>query len=445
LLDIFPQSEAAEMTLDETHEAHTQSWFAPANGHPEFPLQNLPLGVFSTRDGARRGGIAVGDHILDVSRLESLFSGRASRAAQTMANSTLNEMLSLGAEPRRSLRRAVFALLTDASKEAAVRPALVPASDCELHMPVTVGDYTDFYTGIHHAENVGKQFRPDAPLLPNYKYVPIGYHGRSSSIESSGATVIRPQAQIKGPNDAVPIYRASQRLDFELEMGVWIGGRNPRGAPIPISQSADYIAGLCLLNDWSARDVQVWEYQPLGPFLAKNFLTTISPWIVTTEALAAYRIAQPARPTDDPAPLPYLLNASDQAQGAFEITLEVHLRTRRMRDDGDASQRLSRSKMQYMYWTVAQLVAHHTCNGCNLQPGDLFGTGTISGPDASSCGSLLEISQGGKAPLQLPNGEQRSFLEDGDELTLTAYAESPGYARIGFGECRGIVAASRTE
>ncbi|HVF17217.1 MAG TPA: fumarylacetoacetate hydrolase family protein, partial [Steroidobacteraceae bacterium] len=312
------------MTLDETHETHTTSWLIEANGHREFPLQNLPLGVFSTRNGPRRGGIAIGDHILDVSRLESSFSGRATRAAQAMANSTLNELLSLGSEPRRSLRRAVFALLTDVSKEAAVRPALIPASECELHMPAIVGDYTDFYTGIHHAENIGKQFRPDAPLLPNYKYVPIGYHGRSSSIETSGAKVIRPQAQIKGPNDAVPSYRASQRLDFELEMGVWIGGRNPRGAPIPIAESAEYIAGLCLLNDWSARDVQVWEYQPLGPFLAKNFLTTISPWIVTAEALAPYRIAQPARPAGDPAPLPYLLNEHDQAHGAFEITLEVH-------------------------------------------------------------------------------------------------------------------------
>jgi fumarylacetoacetase len=427
------------MTLDETHETHTTSWLAEANGHREFPLQNLPLGVFSTRNGPRRGGIAIGDHILDVSRLESSFSGRATRAAQAMANSTLNEMLSLGAEPRRSLRRAVFALLTDVSKEAAVRPALIPAGECELHMPATVGDYTDFYTGIHHAENIGKQFRPDAPLLPNYKYVPIGYHGRSSSIEASGARVIRPQAQIKGPNDATPIYRASQRLDFELEMGVWIGGWNPRGTPIPISESADYIAGLCLLNDWSARDIQVWEYQPLGPFLAKNFLTTISPWIVTAEALAPYRMAQPARPAGDPAPLPYLLDESDQAHGTFEITLEAHLRTKSMREAGLPSQKLSRSKMQYMYWTVAQLIAHHTCNGCNLQPGDLLGTGTISGPDASSCGSLLEVSQGGKTPLKLTSGEERSFLQEGDELSLSAFAEAPGRARIGFGECVGVV------
>jgi len=308
-----------------------------------------------------------------------------------------------------------------------------------LHLPARVGDYTDFYTGIYHAENVGKQFRPDAPLLPNYKYVPIGYHGRSSSIEISGAPVYRPHAQIKGLSDAQPSYRASQRLDFELEMGVWIGGENARGQPIAIGSASDYVAGLCLLNDWSARDVQVWEYQPLGPFLAKNFLTTVSPWIVTSEALAPYRIAQPLRPSTDPAPLPYLYDDEDQQRGAFDITLEVHLQTRRMREAGLAPHLLSRSKMQHMYWTIAQLVAHHTCNGCNLQSGDLLGTGTISGPDASSCGSLLEISQGGRTPLKLSNGEERSFLLEGDELSLSAYAQVPGRVRIGFGSCVGVI------
>jgi fumarylacetoacetase len=427
------------MMLDETHDPQARSWLADANGHPEFPVQNLPLGVFSTTTAQPRGGVAIGEHVLDVAMISPLLSGDALLAAQAMSQPTLNALLALGTEPRRALRRALFALLTDAASEAKVRDALVPLRQCTLHLPAEVGDYTDFYSGIHHAVNVGRQFRPDAPLLPNYKYVPIGYHGRSSSIDVSGAEVIRPHGQIKRQNDAAPEYRASERLDYELEMGVWIGARNERGSPVPIETASDYIAGLCLLNDWSARDVQAWEYQPLGPFLAKNFLTTVSPWIVTVEALAPFRVPQPPRPAGDPAPLAYLTSGEDQASGAFDITLEVHLRTRRMRDAGAPPQRLSRGNMQFMYWTIAQLVAHHTCNGCNLRPGDLFGTGTISGTDPSSFGSLLELSQGGRAPLQLPNGEQRSFLQDGDELALSAYAESAGRARIGFGACVGVV------
>jgi fumarylacetoacetase len=429
------------MMLDETHSPETQSWLADANGHPDFPLQNLPLGVFSTRDGKRRGGIAIGDHVLDLGAIATTLSGDAQQAAHAASHATLNDLLALGAGPRKALRRAVFGLLTNTAYEANARTALFAANECELHLPATIGDYTDFYTGIHHAENIGRQFRPDAPLLPNYKYVPIGYHGRSSSIEVSGAHVIRPHAQVKGPNDAAPTYKASQRLDYELEMGVWIGGGNVRGTPIPIGAAEDAIAGLCLLNDWSARDVQAWEYQPLGPFLAKNFATTISPWIVTTEALAPYRIAQPSRPAGDPAPLPYLLDARDQAHGAYDITLEVHLRTARMRESDMPAHRLTRGNMRHMYWTIAQLVAHHTCNGCNLRAGDLLGTGTISGPDADSVGSLMELSQGGRAPVHLPNGEQRSFLEDGDVLELRAYAQTPGRVRIGFGACSGMIVA----
>jgi fumarylacetoacetase len=428
------------MTIDETHDANATSWLSEANGHPDFPVQNLPLGVFSTAQGSRRGGIAIGAQVLDVAKLSPLLTGDALRAAQAMSQPTLNALLSLGSAPRRALRRAVFRLLTDRTFEAQVREALLPIEACELHLPADIGDYTDFYAGIHHAMNVGKQFRPDAPLLPNYKYVPIGYHGRSSSIEVSGATVVRPHGQIKGANDATPSFGPSQRLDYELEVGVWIGGRNDRGTPVPIDAAHDFIAGLCLLNDWSARDIQAWEYQPLGPFLAKNFLTSISPWIVTVEALAPYRVAQPPRDPSDPAPLPYLLDANDQAHGAFDLTLEVHLRTQRMRETNAPRHRLSRGNLQSMYWTLAQLIAHHTCNGCNLRPGDLLGTGTISGTDPSSFGSLLELSQGGKTPLELPNGEQRSFLQSGDELTLTAYAQSPGWARIGFGECVGVVA-----
>jgi fumarylacetoacetase len=438
-LEIIPESTVAAMMLDETHDPSARSWLTDANDHPDFPLQNLPLGVFSMGNGPRRGGIAIGEHIVDVAKLSPLLSGDALRAAQAMSQPTLNALLSLGAGPRRALRRAVFALLTDRKHEVAMRAALLPARECTLHVPADIGDYTDFYAGIHHAENVGRQFRPDNPLLPNYKYVPIGYHGRSSSIEVSGAEVLRPHAQIKGPNDAEPVYRASQRLDYELEIGVWIASANQRGQPIPIAEASQYIAGLSLLNDWSARDVQVWEYQPLGPFLAKNFLTTVSPWIVTMEALEPYRIPQPPRAAGDPKPLPYLYDGRDQANGAFDVTLEVYLRTQRMRELNQPPHRLSRGNMKFLYWTVAQLVAHHTCNGCNLRAGDLLGTGTISGTDPTSYGSLLELSQGGRSPVQLPNGEQRSFLEAGDEVTFVAYAEAPGRARIGFGECKGTV------
>jgi fumarylacetoacetase len=427
------------MSIDATHDPGARTWLNDANGHAEFPLQNLPLGVFSVGSRAPRGGIAIGEHVLDVSQLTATLNGAAKVAADALSEPSLNAMLDLGAEPRRALRHAVFALLTDDSQQRAVRTALHGRSQCTLHLPAMIGDYTDFYAGIHHAENVGKLFRPDAPLLPNYKYVPIGYHGRSSSIEVSGAKVVRPHAQIKGPNDEVPAYKPTQRLDFELEMGIWIGGGNARGTPIPIETASNHIAGLSLLNDWSARDVQVWEYQPLGPFLAKNFMTTISPWIVTAEALAPFRKPQRPRAPGDPQPLPYLWSAEDQASGAYDINLEVHLRTKRMQAEGTPAHRLSHSNMQFMYWTIAQLIAHHTCNGCNLRAGDLLGTGTISGTDPSSVGSLLELSQGGKTPLQLPNGEQRSFLQDGDWLSLSAYAEAPGRARIGFGSCEGTV------
>ncbi len=429
--------------LDETHEPGAVSWIESSARHPDFPVQNLPLGLFSPPGETRRyAGIAIGDRILAIDRIASLLDGDAQRAARACESQSLNELLALGAEPRRALRRAVFGLLTDRRHADAVRPALFAAADCTLHVPADVGDYTDFYTGIHHATNIGKLFRPDNPLLPNYKYVPIGYHGRSSSIVASATPVIRPQAQIKGANDDAPIYQPTQRLDYELEMGIWISGANARGEPIPIDRAGEHIAGLCLLNDWSARDVQTWEYQPLGPFLAKNFLTTVSPWIVTSEALAPYRIAQPSRPAGDPAPLPYLLDASDQATGAYAVIMEVHLQTARMRAAGIAPHRLSRGPMNVMYWTIAQLVAHHTCNGCNLRPGDLLGTGTLSGIEPSSFGSLIELSGGGRNPIQLPGGENRTFLQEGDRLVMTAHAEAPGRVRIGFGECAGEVAAS---
>ena len=314
------------------------------------------------------------------------------------------------------------------------------AADCRLALPAEIGDYTDFFAGIHHATNAGKLFRPDNPLMPNYKYVPIGYHGRASSINVSGAPVRRPNGQRKPANEPVPSFGPSRNLDYELELGVWVAPGNALGTPIAIAEAADHVAGFCLLNDWSARDIQGWEYQPLGPFLGKSFMTTISPWVITPEALAPFRGAQASRPADDPAPLPYLFDATDQAGGALDIDLEVFLLTPELQAKGLAPHRLSTGNARHLYWTVAQLVAHHTCNGCNLRPGDLFGTGTISGPDESGLGSLLEISAGGRKAITLASGETRRFLEDGDTVVMQARCRRDGFATIGFGECRGTIA-----
>lgn len=311
-----------------------------------------------------------------------------------------------------------------------------------MHLPAAIGDYTDFYVGIHHATNIGRLFRPDNPLLPNYKYVPIGYHGRASTVRVSGTPVRRPAGQHKGPADPAPTFGPTRRLDFELELGVWLGQGNSLGERIAIADASTHVAGLGLLNDWSARDLQAWEYVPLGPFLAKSFLTSISPWIVTTEALAPFRIGQAERPAGDPKPLDYLWDSSDQAHGAYAIDLFVDLSTATMRAAATPPMPITRSAARHMYWTVAQMIAHHTSNGCALSPGDLLGSGTISGSSDDSLGSLIEISHGATTPLALPSGEQRSFLEDGDEIVLTARAKAPGFVSIGFGECRGVVIAA---
>jgi fumarylacetoacetase len=426
--------------LDETHDPALSSWVESAQGHTDFPIQNLPLGVFSFR-GVKQGGVAIGDMILDLAALADshMLDGQAQQAARAGAGEALNALLALGAEHRSALRRAVSALLSSTARRGSVEPLLRRADECRMCLPARIGDYTDFYAGIHHATNIGRLFRPDAPLLPNYKYIPIGYHGRTSSVRVSGEKVLRPSGQTRAPGAAVPCVGPSRQLDYELELGVWIGPGSRLGRPVPIAEAADHVAGLCLLNDWSARDLQAWEYQPLGPFLAKNFLTSISPWIVTAEALKPFRQAQPPRPECDPAPLPYLWNATDQAQGGLAIMLEVHLASRRMRAAGMAPIRLSRGPASSLYWTIAQLVAHHTSNGCDLNPGDLFGTGTISSPEPSGFGSLMEISQGGKMPIDLPIGETRTFLEDDDELILTGRAEAEGYVSIGFGKCVGLV------
>jgi len=426
--------------LDETHDPAAASWVAGAGGHAEFPVQNLPLGIFSPPGGGKRGGVAIGDFVLDLAGVAGLLGGDAAQAARLASGETLNALFAEGNEAADALRLGVFRLLADPAREGDVSPALVPAKGCKLHLPFAIGDYTDFYTGIHHAENVGRQFRPDSPLLPNYKYVPIGYHGRASSIRPSGGDVRRPQGQRKAPDADAPVFGPSQRLDYELEMGIWTSGSNELGTGIPIGEAARHIAGLSILNDWSARDLQAWEYQPLGPFLAKNFHTTVSPWVVTSAALAPFRIPQPPRPAGDPAPLPYLLDAEDQAHGAFAIEMEVHLLTAKMRAAGLAPERLSKGPMTAMYWTAAQLIAHHTSGGCNLRAGDLLGTGTLSSEGRETFGSLLELSEGGKNPLTLANGETRSFLEDGDEVIMSAHAARDGFRSIGFGECRGRIA-----
>lgn len=430
--------------VDETHDPALTSWVASANGHQDFPIQNLPLGVFSPPGKGARGGIAIGDKILDCAALamSGLLGDEAARAVQAAAGQVLNPLLALGSGPRRTLRREVSRLLSDPAHRTAVEPMLHDMAGTTLHLPARIGDYTDFYVGIHHATNVGKLFRPDNPLLPNYKHVPIGYHGRASSVAASGATLRRPSGQRRAPDRDEPLFGASERLDYELELGVWIGQGNALGEPIAIGAAADHIAGLSLLNDWSARDFQAWEYQPLGPFLAKNFLTTVSPWIVTAEALAPFRIAQPLRPEGDPAPLPYLWDSEDQRAGGISARLEVFIASRRMRKVGEAPHRLSGGVAAYMYWTIAQMVAHHSVGGCNLNPGDLLGTGTISGPGRESFGSLLELTAGGRDPVQLPGGEERRFIEDGDEISITGRLEAPGFVPIGFGPCRGIVTSS---
>ena len=424
--------------IDGTDDPALKSWCESAQGG-DFPIQNLPLGIFSVGERRRQAGAAIGDYVLDLPGIADLLE---EDWREDLSQPVLNGWLARGPEAQAALRQRLQELLSDEQYRDDVEAQLVGQSEVRFHLPCFVGDYTDFYVGIHHATNVGKQFRPDNPLLPNYKFVPIGYHGRASSVRASGEPVIRPNGQRKAPDSDSPEYGASRRLDYELELGIWIGEGNELGAPIPIGEASDHIAGYCLLNDWSARDIQAWEYQPLGPFLAKNFLTSVSPWIVSPQALAPFRKPMPPRPAGDPQPLPYLSDTADRETGALAIELEVTLTTEEMRAAGVAPHILSRGSADAaMYWSAAQIVAHHSSNGCNLQPGDLIGTGTLSTESAGGLGSLLEISQGGKQPVQLASGETRTFLEDGDEVTMKAWCEDEG-VRIGFGECVGRVVAS---
>ena len=430
--------------LNETHDPRLMSWVASANdGHTDFPIQNLPFAIFRRRGSSQawRGGVAIGDQIVDMAAAvqAGIFDGDALAAARAATGATLNDLMGLGPKPASDLRKALSkALQTGSVQEAALKPCLVPQADAEYNLPARIGDYTDFYASVYHATNIGKQFRPDNPLLPNYKWVPIGYHGRSSSIGVSGQAFKRPRGQVKPPNADAPVLKPSARMDIELEMGVFIGQANALGEPVTIERAEAHIFGLVLFNDWSARDIQPWEYQPLGPFLAKNFASTVSPWVVTMEALAPFRAAF-SHPEGDPQPLPYLSSDANSAHGGLDIELEALIETPKMRADQAAPARFTHTNYRYAYWTAAQMVTHHTVNGCNLQPGDLLGTGTLSGPTLDQACALIELTTGGKNPIQLPNGETRTWLEDGDAIILRGWCAKPGAVRIGFGECVGTV------
>ena len=430
---------------DATHDPLLRSWVASAN-EPEcdFPIQNLPLGRFrrSGSDDALRGGVAIGDQVLDLKlALErSPWPSGAAELLEPLAAGDLAGFMAMGRPAWRALRAALSAALAEGSETGPfLELCLLPQAQAEMALPCRIGDYTDFYTGIHHALAVGKLMRPDNPLLPNYKWVPIGYHGRASSV-TLGGPVKRPRGQTRSSGET-PHFGPSQRLDYELELGLWVGVGNELGAPVAIDGAEHRLFGVTLLNDWSARDIQGWEYQPLGPFLAKSFSTMVSPWLVTFDALAPFR--RPfTRPAGDPPPLPHLDSEANRAAGAVDIRLEVWLRTARMREQGLPALRLSQSNALDAYWTPAQLVAHHTSNGCNLQTGDLLGTGTLSGAQPGQGGSLLELTAGGRQPLSLPDGERRAFLEDGDTVTLRAYCQAPGAVRIGLGSVSGTVVAA---
>ncbi|GAB3097608.1 fumarylacetoacetase [Aestuariicella hydrocarbonica] len=426
--------------LNETHDPTLSSWVDSANGaETDFPIQNLPFAAFrmAGSDEYFRGGVAIGDFIVDLAAVASqgIFNGLAQDAVNACAHEDLNEFMAMGKPAWSALRLSLSkALRTGSGDQFTLSSCLVAQADAEFKVPCLIHDYTDFYSSIHHATAVGKQFRPDNPLLPNYQWVPIGYHGRASSIGVSGQQFSRPLGQLKAPDADVPVLGPSRRLDYEVEVGIYIGLGNELGEPVSMVEAEDYVFGLCLFNDWSARDIQAWEYQPLGPFLAKSFASTVSPWIVTTEALAPFRVPF-TRPENHPQPLPYLTSDANSAEGSFDVSLSCLLRTA----GSDIENPLSRSSFKYSYWTVAQMVAHHTINGCNLQAGDLFGSGTQSGPEPQEAGSLLELTQGGKHPITLANGETRTFVEDGDTVIMRGYCEKPGAKRIGFGEVTSTV------
>ena len=431
-------------TLNATHDPAARSWVASANAPAgDFPLQNLPFAAFRRAGSSEsfRVGVAIGDAVLDLGALHPLrlLEGSAAQALTLCTHPTLNAFMAAGPEASTALRAALSAALRGGSPLAdRLRPLLIPQAAAEYRVAAQIGDFTDFYASIHHATAVGRLFRPDNPLLPNYKWVPIAYHGRASSVLVSGQGFARPYGQVLPQGAKEPQLAATRRLDYELEVGVFVGRGSRLGNHVPLAQAESHVFGLCLLNDWSARDVQAWEYQPLGPFLAKNFASTVSPWVVTLEALAPFRVPW-VRPVEEPPPLAYLDNTAQRRAGAIDIQLEVWLDTEGMRAAGAPPQRLSHSSFCDSWWTVAQMLAHHTVNGCNLEPGDLIGSGTQSGPLPAQAGSLLELTVGGRQPLTLAGGESRTFLEDGDRVMLRGWCEREGYVRIGFGEAAATV------
>ncbi len=436
------------MPLNQTHDPELRSWVASANNaNSDFPIQNLPFAIFrrksdnSTNNEAFRAGVAIGDQILDLAAVykANAFPKSLAPTLHTLTQPNLNQVMALGSSEWSRLRLQLSqALSQGASEETELKACLVPQSQAEYDLPAHIGDYTDFYSSIHHATNVGKLFRPDNPLLPNYQWVPIAYHGRSSSIKVSGHEFHRPLGQLKPPHKDTPVLAPSQRLDYELEVGIFIGTGNDLGHPIPLDEAENHVFGICLFNDWSARDIQGWEYQPLGPFLAKNFASTISPWIVTMEALAPYRQAW-TRPADHPQPLPYLDSEQLRQQGALDMHLEAYIQTPLMREQNAPAERIALSNFNHSYWSVSQMVTHHSISGCNLRPGDLLGSGTMSGASEKSVGALLEATHGGKKPITLTNGEQRTFLADGDTITLKGFCQHSNAPRIGFGDASATV------
>ncbi len=438
------------MTIEpnETHDPNARSFVASANvSGCDFPLQNLPYGAFTNGLNSCSSLCAgIGDQVLDLAAAASrnLLAEVDDETCEACKEPCLNSLMGLGPARWTALRRAIFQLLrADSPRRTPAAECLRPMRDVAMVLPAAIANYTDFYASVHHAANVGSLFRPENPLLPNYKWVPIGYHGRASTVVVSGTDVRRPRGQWKPSAAEAPHYAPARKLDYELELGALVGVGNEMGEPIPIAEASGHIFGLCLLNDWSARDIQAWEYQPLGPFLAKSFATTISPWIVTAEALVPFRVPVAARPAGDPQPLPYLADDAVQKFGAVDITVEVYLRSAAMRAANCPPHRLSRGNFQDMYWSFAQMIAHHTSNGCDLRPGDLLGSGTISGPSAEARGCLLEITRGGAEPVTLPDGSKRTFLEDGDQVTLRGFCDRPGAVRIGLGECSGTLIAAR--
>jgi fumarylacetoacetase len=430
--------------INKTHDINLTSWVESANqAETDFPIQNLPFAIFRRKGSNEefRGGVAIGDQVLDLNAVinAGILQGDALNAATAANAPALNEFMGMGKQYWSALRLALSDALSASSEhQAALESALVAQDDVEYSMPCHIGDYTDFYTSIYHATAVGSLFRPDNPLLPNYKWVPIGYHGRASSIGVSGQSFPRPKGQTKAPDADKPSFGPAKRIDYELEVGIYLGSGNALGEAISINDAEDHVFGFCLFNDWSARDLQAWEYQPLGPFLAKNFASTVSPWIVSTEALAPYRKPW-QRDANDPQPLDYLESTQNREMGALDIQMDVLLETEQMRSNSEAASKLSQSSFKHSYWTVAQMVTHHTVNGCNFLPGDMLGSGTQSGPEHEEAGSMLELSRGGKEQIVLNNGEKRTFLEDGDKVIMRGWCQTDGFNRIGFGSVEGTV------